>query len=409
MNDIQKQFLNILSAGIRGNTVNNIDENANLFEVFDLARKHKVEGIIYTTLYRSNLLRSLDDNTVNQLKMNTFKTAIMQSNNIKNLSKVFKEVQKKNISIIVLKGLVVRNFFKQPDLRTMCDADILVHKGDVQRITESLSQLGYRVLENHEASHHMALVHKDYPMIEVHWNLFKRDGFSKELEKYEKLLWDDTIPVKVGETEVLSLGYEDLALHLCMHMAAHIAATGFGVRQLCDLVLLVEYKGNEIDWNKFMDKSRLYGFETFNLIMFKVCNELFNMEIPKEIDTKKIDNRKYLDALIDEIFEAGVHGKKEMANQFSTQVAFNFQGKDSNATLGAIKRYIKFIFPPVDSMSDKYKYAKKFKILLPIAWIHHLFCGIFTKEYSFNDKFKFITKGASVAINRNKLLDWMKL
>ena len=39
-----------------------------------------------------------------------------------------------------------------------------------------------------------------------------------------------------------------------MHMAAHLAATGFGVRQICDLVLLVEKKGDEIDWNKFIKK-----------------------------------------------------------------------------------------------------------------------------------------------------------
>ena len=114
-------------------------------------------------------------------------------------------------------------------------------------------------------------------------------------------------------------------------------------------------------------------------------------------------------ALIDEIFESGVHGKKEMANQFATQVAFNFEDKDGNATLGAIKRYFRFIFPSVDSMSEKYNYAKKIKILTPIAWIHHLFAGIFFDGYTFKDKYEFLTKGAIVAINRNKLLEWMEL
>ena len=133
------------------------------------------------------------------------------------------------------------------------------------------------------------------------------------------------------------------------------------------------------------------------------------MEVPKELEVKSVKNKKYLSALIDEIFEAGVHGKKEMSNQFATQVAFNFEDKDSNATLGAIKRYFRFIFPRIDDMSDKYSYAKKFKVLAPIAWIHHLFAGIFTSEYSFKDKFEFLTKGAATAVNRNKLLDWMEL
>ena len=39
------------------------------------------------------------------------------------------------------------------------------------------------------------------------------------------------------------------------------------------------------------------------------------MEAPKEINIKVVNNKKYVSALLDEIFEAGVHGKKEMANQ----------------------------------------------------------------------------------------------
>ena len=409
MNNAQKQFVDILSAGIRGKAADKIYDNVDWDEVIDLANKHKVEGIIYLALRKSNLISKVGENRINLLKQKAAITGIGQSRHISGLSIVFNKIIEENIPVIVLKGLVVRDFYPQPDQRTMSDADILVHKDDVEKVKNLLIDMGYIFLEDHKASHHIALVHHRYPMIEVHWNLFKRDGFSNELEHYERLIWKRAIKVNVGKAEVLSLSYEDLALHLCMHMAAHLAATGFGVRQLCDLVVLVEKKGEEIDWNSFIMKARMYGFEKFSLIMFLLCKELFQMEIPKELEIKSVNNKKYLSALIDEIFEAGVHGKKEMSNQFATQVAFNFEDKDSNATLGAIKRYFRFIFPRIDDMSDKYSYAKKFKILAPIAWIHHLFAGIFTSEYSFKDKFEFLTKGSATAVNRNKLLDWMEL
>lgn len=409
MNNAQKQFVDILSAGIRGKAADKIYDNVDWDEVIDLANKHKVEGIIYLALRKSNLISKVGENRINLLKQKAAITGIGQSRHISGLSIVFNKIIEENIPVIVLKGLVVRDFYPQPDQRTMSDADILVHKDDVEKVKNLLIDMGYIFLEDHKASHHIALVHHRYPMIEVHWNLFKRDGFSNELEHYERLIWKRAIKVNVGEAEVLSLSYEDLALHLCMHMAAHLAATGFGVRQLCDLVVLVEKKGEEIDWNSFIMKARMYGFEKFSLIMFLLCKELFQMEIPKELEIKYVNNKKYVAALIDEIFEAGVHGKKEMANQFATQVAFNFEDKDSNPTLGAIKRYFRFIFPRIDDMSDKYSYAKKIKILAPIAWIHHLFVGIFATEYSFKDKFEFLTKGAATAVNRNKLLDWMEL
>jgi len=409
MNNAQKQFVDILSAGIRGKLADKVYDNVEWDEVIDLADKHKVEGIIYLALRKSKLISNIGEGKISLLKQKAAITGITQSRHISGLSTVLNKINERNIPVIVLKGLVVREFYPQPDQRSMNDADILVHEGDVEKVKQLLIDMGYVYLEDHKASHHIALVHHKYPFIELHWNLFKRDGFSNELEHYERLIWKRAIKVNVGEAEVLSLSYEDLALHLCMHMAAHLVATGFGVRQLCDFVLLVEHKGDEIDWNSFIMKARMYGFEKFSEIMFLLCNKLFNMEVPKEINIKVVNNKKYVSALLNEIFEAGVHGKKEMANQFATQVAFNFQDKDSNATLGAINRYFRFIFPKIDDMSDKYSYAKKVKILTPIAWIHHLFAGVFASEYSFKDKVEFLTKGVAKAVNRNKLLDWMEL
>lgn len=409
MNNAQKQFVDILSAGIRGKLADKVYDNVEWDEVIDLADKHKVEGIIYLALRKSKLISNIGEGKISLLKQKAAITGITQSRHISGLSTVLNKINERNIPVIVLKGLVVREFYPQPDQRSMNDADILVHEGDVEKVKQLLIDMGYVYLEDHKASHHIALVHHKYPFIELHWNLFKRDGFSNELEHYERLIWKRAIKVNVGEAEVLSLSYEDLALHLCMHMAAHLVATGFGVRQLCDFVLLVEHKGDEIDWNSFIMKARMYGFEKFSEIMFLLCNKLFNMEVPKEINIKVVNNKKYVSALLNEIFEAGVHGKKDMANQFATQVAFNFQDKDSNATLGAINRYFRFIFPKIDDMSDKYSYAKKVKILTPIAWIHHLFAGVFASEYSFKDKVEFLTKGVAKAVNRNKLLDWMEL
>ena len=409
MNNAQKQFVDILSAGIRGKLADKVYDNVEWDEVIDLADKHKVDGIIYLALRKSKLISNIGEEKISLLKQKAAITGITQSRHISGLSTVLNKINERNIPVIVLKGLVVREFYPQPDQRSMNDADILVHEGDVEKVKQLLIDMGYVYLEDHKASHHIALVHHKYPFIELHWNLFKRDGFSNELEHYERLIWRRAIKVNVGEAEVLSLSYEDLALHLCMHMAAHLVATGFGVRQLCDFVLLVEHKGDEIDWNSFIMKARMYGFEKFGKIIFLLCNKLFNMEVPKEINIKVVNNKKYVSALLNEIFEAGVHGKKEMANQFATQVAFNFEEKDSNATLGAINRYFRFIFPKIDDMSDKYSYAKKVKILAPIAWIHHLFAGVFASEYSFKDKVEFLTKGVAKAVNRNKLLDWMEL
>ncbi|MGL5379010.1 nucleotidyltransferase domain-containing protein [Clostridium sp.] len=408
MDNTQKQFLELLSNSIRGKHDIREYENVNWNEILTLAKAHKVEGIIFSALKKSGLWKNINSEEFDFLKRLTFSTGIRQIKSIGCLSNIFTKLKEEEIELIALKGLVVRNFYPQPEQRSMCDADILIHKEDLERCKNILLDMGY-ILDDHEASHHIKLFHRTEPVIEVHWHIIKRDGFSGDLDKFEEDIWKRVTPVKVGFSEVLSLDYEHLALHLCMHMGAHLASTGFGLRQLCDLVLLVEEKGDDINWNRFLEESKVYGFEKFNLAMFALCKRLFNMDLPKEINVDDIINTNYMDALITEIFEAGVHGKKDIVNSLGNQLAFNFEDKDNNATLGAVKRFAGFIFPPADKMSDKYSYAKKYKALTPIAWGHHLANGVLNSDYKLKDKVKVVSTGVGVSVKKNKLLQWLDL
>ena len=408
MNTTEKQFIDLLSNSIRNEVCKKKYDNVDWNELMNLSRKHKIEGLIYSALNKSRLLENIDEDKVNELKKEVFFTGVTQISNMSKLEIVFNEFSKENVPVIVLKGLVVREYYPQPEQRSMSDADIFVKAKDINKSKKILIDLGYTEIDA-EASHHIKYIKSGYPMIELHWHVMKQDGFSDELDLFEDDIWDRTIEVKVKGAKVLSLGYEDLALHLCMHMAAHLAASGFGVRQIADLVLLVEKKGHLIDWTLFINKAEEFGFKKFIIIMFKICNILFSMDIPKEMAVYKIDDEEMFESLISTIFDGGVYGKKDMASNFANQVAFNYKGKDSNATIGAIRRYFRFIFPSIETMSDKYSYARKIRILTPIAWIHHLFSGIFRKEYNFTDKIRFLTKGAKESVEKNKILSWMEL
>lgn len=408
MNTTEKQFIDLLSNSIRNEVCKKKYDNVDWNELINLSRKHKIEGLIYSALNKAELLENIDEDKVKDLKKEVFFTGVTQISNMSKLEKVFNEFSKENVPVIVLKGLVVREYYPQPEQRSMSDADIFVKAKDINKSKKILIDLGYTEIDA-EASHHIKYIKSGYPMIELHWHVMKRDGFSDELDLFEDDIWDRTIEVKVKGAKVLSLGYEDLALHLCMHMAAHLAASGFGVRQIADLVLLVEKKGHLIDWTLFINKAEEFGFKKFIIIMFKICNILFSMDIPKEMAVYKIDDEEMFESLISTIFDGGVYGKKDMASNFANQVAFNYKGKDSNSTIGAIRRYFRFIFPSIETMSDKYSYARKIRILTPIAWIHHLFSGIFRKEYNFTDKIRFLTKGAKESVEKNKILSWMEL
>ena len=242
--------------------------------------------------------------------------------------------------------------------------------------------------------------------LEIHWTL-ANETFRKGQECFQERIWDDAMKVKVGGVDTLSLSLEDLALHLCAHMASHMAISGFGVRQLADLVLLVEHKGNEINWNEFKEKADKSGLTQFSTGMFKVCNYLFGMEIPKGLNIKnKDEDEEIIKLVVNDIFTGGVYGQRDLSFSFRAQVGYDI---DDDSTFSMLKRYIQVILPPPSKLSDRYAYAKKYKILLPIAWIHHIYVGITTNEYDSESKKKFLTSTISNAKSRNKVVRWLEL
>lgn len=409
MNNTQKQIIYMLSAAIRKKNVKfRSDEKINWNEVLEESEAHKVTPLIYSSINRAEALNIMDESTLNTLKKNVFKSSITQSSHIKNVASVLERFNNAGIPIIVLKGLVVRDYYPIPDLRTMCDADVLVHEEDLEKVSALMISLGFNQIKEKDDHGAHIVFYKGSTVFEVHWTLIN-DRFFKGDKSFEDKLWDDAMDVTVGGVKTKSLSLEDLAVHLCTHMAVHLAYSGFGVRQLTDLVVLVEKKGHLIDWKAFLNKSKECGVYTFAIAIFNICNRLFDMEMPKEIKGEKNIKNKYIEQLIQDIFDSGVHGKKSNDRVFAAEFAFDQGEGAADGSVSIIKKFMKLLFPPISQMSDKYNYAKKFILLAPIAWIHHLIEGILNKDYNFSSKMKMATSTVSVANKRNKLLKELEL
>ena len=152
---------------------------------------------------------------------------------------------------------------------------------------------------------------------------------------------------------------------------------------------------------------RICGLERFSVTVLNLCNMYFNMEVPNELKCDSKQYNKYTEMLMNQILDGGAYGNRDLSHMFANQIAV-----DSDYNKGKVDislRHKEIIFPKVDEMSERYNYAKKYKILKPIAYIHHLLAGLFRKEYQIKDKFNFITKGSTIAIEKNELINWLQI
>ncbi|MGL5715680.1 MAG: nucleotidyltransferase domain-containing protein [Paraclostridium sp.] len=405
MNIVQNQLRDLLKVAIRGKKSSLYLNKEEILNLLEESERHKVKGLIYTGWDKDRSTSNISDDTVEAWKKSTIMTGIRESRQMKNVGFVLKKIQEQGIDTIVLKGLVLRDLYPIPDQRTMNDADILVKREDIDKTKKILLDLGFE--EGHDSCHHVDFYNPSYGKVELHWQLIDESYFRGDTS-FEDEIWHRTIPVNVGGTTTLSLGWEDLLLHSCAHMASHMARVGFGIRYLCDLVVILEHKSDEICWDNFMKLAKQSKVDRFVCYLFAACNKLFNMEVPSEVlDYIKIDDR-CLDELINSIYESGVHGKRNLVDNFMGEVVFDKE-ESAGSDLGIVKRFLGIIFPPIDKMSDKYDYAKKNKVLVPIAWIHHLVAGVFNKDYNFFDKVKFFISTISISKKKDKMLKELNL
>lgn len=405
MNLTQKQMVNFIKSAINGEKTNmNIDEEIDWKSIIDLSREHKIEGLVYSVI--SNEIKdTIPEDLLKIWKKEVFMSGITQQRHMKEMENVLKEFNKANIDVLVLKGLVIRDLYNSPTLRTMGDADIVVKESNLEKSKAVLTKIGY--IEYRQTPNDFMFIKSGCLPIELHWDLAD-DHFFKQISKFEEDMWPNILPVNIGEVYANEMGLEDLAIFQCIHMAKHIVYRGFGIRHLIDFTLLVNKRGCEINWLNFLERCKKYGIYKFVLQVMLTCNVLFDMSIPSDIDFITNEDKSYLDEFIRDIFESGVHGKKDFVSSVASEFAYTAD-KEGGKNKSSFKRYMRFLFPKVETMSDTYNYAKKYKVLHPVAWGHHLIRGVCNKDYSLKDKIKFTTDTVSVSQKRNNLINYLEL
>ena len=406
MNKTQKTIISVLSSSIRETKIETLNiDNINWLDVFEEADAHNVTALIFPTLKDLYQYNDIDKDLISNWKRASLICGINQIMHIKQMTKVFENFREANIPVIALKGLVIRELYPHPEFRSMSDADILVHKDDIEKAETILTNLGY--YKDSSIEIHSTYDHKNHLSIDLHWTLVN-ELHIKTVADFDKTLWTNTRTVTMNGLPILTLSLEYELLHLLLHMASHMIKSGFGLRQLCDVVLFIENEKNQINWKYFFEKVRLYHLEKLTITIFIVCKELFNMELPKEDDINYFNYNHHIDFLINEIFASGVFGKRDYIRSNSTKILQENYNNDENSTK-EINFIISFLFPSPKKLNIKYSYAKKYPFLIVFAWIHRIIYTLYLYGFSKFKQIGSLYTTARIAKERLKLLRWLQL
>jgi hypothetical protein len=373
MDQNQKMLVDLLSLSLQGKKATyDLMKSAEWTSIIMLARNHSILPLIFTTLNHD----WIDQKILVDLKSSVYSITLQQIQNLGILEKVIDEFNRVGIPLIIMKGLILRNLYPYPETRTMSDFDLAVKQEYFEDSIWILKKLGFRI-EGHERMVHVQMRYENL-LLELHRNLFDESHESLP-QNYMYEMWKNAIPVSIFGKEVLSYSDMDNMLYLLLHAAKHFREGGFGLRQLCDIVLFVRDKQDTIKWEQFYKKVDNLRISRFTLSVFAICNRLFDMTIPEYLRQMKMPDDQLLDSFIRDILEGGTFGKNTIVGQTSSNIIHKIGFHDYNEHRQFFG-LIRFLFPMPSRLGEKYFFAKKYPLLLPVAWVHRWTCNIVNKQ-----------------------------
>ena len=183
----------------------------------------------------------------------------------------------------------------------------------------------------------------------------------------------------------------DFLAHLIIHTGKHYIEKGAGIRNMCDIALYIKKYKKEIDFEKVyiicgeQNYAKIYSYIVSSLKVF------FGLDV-SGIKHENIECEKFIEyTLLNGVF--GEHNDNSLYRQFT------LDEKESSHGL------IRLLFPSAKALENRYKYLKRFKYLLPVAWIQRIIYGRFTKKVKFSRMLSDV-KGASDFSERR--IKWLK-
>lgn len=378
--EVQYLFMEAMKAALENRTIQ-WEEKVTAEEwssFFRLASVQNVIPVVYQSVYDSPAFQETGAIFAPALKRQVFQSVFQQVQKTQEFINLYGKLKEQGLEPIVVKGIICRNLYPNPDNRISGDEDLYIPAGEYDRYKQALAEADMELaewdIENEQLSHEVSYNHKGGALrIELHKDLF--DG---ELSAYKGMnevfadSFQNSILMDVDGLQIRSLNYSDHMLFLIFHAFKHFVSSGFGVRQVCDIVMFANRYGAQIDWNSVQKKCKTIHADIFAAAVFDIGRKYlgFDWEMAKYAQCWRVIEVDS-DNMLKDLLEAGIFGDSDMNRKHSSNITLSAvsaqaEGKKAGNSL------LKTLFPSAEVLQKRYPWLKDRHFLLPFAWIDRI-------------------------------------
>jgi len=261
---------------------------------------------------------------------------------------ILRELEKKQIWYMTLKGTVLKQYYPQAWMRQMSDNDILFDATRAEDVRMIMESLGYTT-EIFDSEHRDDYERPPLSHFEMHRMLFSSTA-DERLYRYFRNFREHLR----GDGLIRHLSDEDFYIYMISHEFSHYNWCGTGLRSLLDTYVYLKEFADTLDWQYIGDEMRSIGIADF------------------EEKNRLLAQKAYADGRPEKLTreEAG------MLSYFATSGAYGTSEHNIENQIKAVGRYrylLRRTFISMEGIKNTFPFFYRHKILLPLLPFYRIY------------------------------------
>lgn len=338
-------------------------------QIFRLAGIHKVLPLFYEAVYSLSGMQK-EQALLAAVRHQVKQQVVVQSLRTADFLELNSRLQEAQVQPLVVKGIICRNLYPMPDHRPSGDEDVLIPADRFAMAHQVLTDFGMETEESGFDAYEVPYRKAGSPLyLELHRSLFPpASGAYGDMNRFFEKVFDRAVPVDIRGRTVYTLDYTDHLFYLICHALKHFLHSGFGIRQVCDIVLFANAYGERVDWLQLLENCRAIHGEKFAAALFRIGSEylIFDPDLAAYPDIwRKIPVD--IHPMLEDLLAGGLYGDASLSRKHSSHITLDAvearkQGREAKGAVAAS------LFPPAANLEGRYPYLKDHPYLLPAAW-----------------------------------------
>ena len=276
MTSVNELLLQALRASLEKRTVDWEEELTpeQWNSLFAAAAAHRVLPLIYDAVVRSAAAGKADPGLMMAVKRQSMQLVMLQTQRTSAFLQLLPALISAGLTPLVVKGIVCRELYPNPDYRLSGDEDVLIPETQFALCHETMLSQGM-VLS--DAAQDLKAFEVSYRQqgsklhIELHKQLFspEADAYA-DFNHFFAGVHERSITHNLQGVAVPAMNHTDHLFYLISHAIKHFLHGGFGIRQVCDICLYANAFGSQIQWAQVKNQCRMIHAECFAAALFRI-------------------------------------------------------------------------------------------------------------------------------------------